>query len=500
MRGLLLFLAQAVAADAFPISSVIGATHWSPCYYLNKSLPSLWDGAATLAQMGTTSIKLILSTDVNATYPWNSAWGPQLAGVTDLAGLAQTPYYDAIFRGSAAGGGWNFSLFDVITYRVAPGGDWCAAYTPDDAAIDEREFAGLTAHFLSAFAGSGKTFLLEHWEGDWAARCGGYDGGKPADPRVQARMVQWLAARQRGVDGARAAWCAARNAAAAAAAAAASAPAAPPLDCGDGRAIHAAAGVTVLHASEVNLVLTSMESGFPNNVLEVLPRVALDAVSYSSYDTQWLVPQFADALDFLAAHHNRTSASPPAAVWVAEYGLPINEDPFAADALALYGHVVATALSTSPLTGGPRAFATFAWELFDNEHKASPRFPGGRCSAKSGPEFDAAQLNGFFLRAPNGSTTAAWDYLRALATGAAPPPPPPLPPTAPCELLQDTDLQGALSGDIVPAASAADCCAACRGTVLCAAGAWEAGTCYRKFGGGGVRVPKQGVTLCVARA
>jgi hypothetical protein len=305
-------------------------------------------------------------------------------------------------------------------------------------------------------------------------------------------MVEWLAARQRGVDGARAAWCAARNAAPAGAAA-------PPLDCADGRAIHAAAGVAVLHASEVNLVLESMEGAFPNNILEVIPRVRLDAVSYSSYDTQWLNPQFGLALDFIAAHHNRTTASPPSAVWVAEYGLPVNEDPFPGDALALYTHVVATSLTASPVTGATRAFATFAWELFDNEHRVTPAFPGGRCNTHTGPEFDPSQLNGFWLRAPNGSASPAWDYLRALATGAAPPPPPPPPPSTPCTYVANADWQGALSGDRVPAATAAECCAACRGNVLCVAGAFSGGDCYRKFGGGGAQQPQQGTTLCVVR-
>lgn len=486
---LLVILPLALAAPpATSISNIVSATHWSPCYYLDASIPCLWDGATALYEMGTKSIKLILSTDVNETYPWNSDWAPQLATVTDLASLAKTPYFDAIFRGST---GWNYTLFDLITYRVAPGGEWCTSFTPDDAEIEEREFFGLAAYFLNAFFGTQKTFLLEHWEGDWAARCGSYDASKPADPLVQARMVSWLAARQRGVDGARAAWCASRNAAAAAGAA--------PLDCADGRAIHAAAGVTVLHASEVNLVLSSMEKAFPNNILEVIPKVALDAVSYSSYDTQWLQPQLGDALDFIAAHHNRTSASPPSAVWVAEYGLPVNEDPHPADALALYAHVVGTALTTSPVTGAPRAFATFAWELFDNEHKVDTAFPGGRCNAKTGPEFDAAQLNGFYLRAPNGSASAGWTYLKGLATGAAPPPPPPLPPSTPCTYVDNMDMQGALDGDSVPAATAAECCAACRGNVLCAAGAFSNGVCYRKLGGGGTQKPRQGTTLALTR-
>lgn len=191
--------------------------------------------------------------------------------------------------------------------------------------------------------------------GDWSAKCGGYNASKPADPAVQARMVQWLVARQAGVDAGRAAWCEA---------AVASGAAPPGLDCADGRAIHAAAGIHVYHASEVNLVLSSMTSGFPNNILEVVPKVALDMVTYSSYDTEGLSPGFGLALDFIAAHHNRTRASPDVGIVVAEYGKAQNDVPMET-VMAVYQNVNAYAFSIGP-SGKPRAMLTLAWELFDN--------------------------------------------------------------------------------------------------------------------------------------
>ena len=45
------------------------------------------------------------------------------------------------------------------------------------------------------------------------------------------------------------------------------------------------AGVTVYHGTEVNLVGMSINTTFPNNIRAVVPYVALDTVSYSSYDT-----------------------------------------------------------------------------------------------------------------------------------------------------------------------------------------------------------------------
>lgn len=105
------------AASAADLASIISATHWSPCYFLNASLPSLHDGAAALAASGTTSIKLILGPNPESTYPWNTDWDPIMANVTDLATLASQPIWDVVFRGAPAGGafgsGWDYSTFDL---------------------------------------------------------------------------------------------------------------------------------------------------------------------------------------------------------------------------------------------------------------------------------------------------------------------------------------------------------------------------------------------------
>lgn len=247
-----------------------------------------------------------------------------------------------------------------ITYRLSSPGTswnyWCDAITPADEAAETREFSELTAHLLGAFSGTGKTFILEHWEGDWSAHCGNYDASKPPTPEVQARMVRWLTARQAGVDAGRAAWC--RSAGAAV------------RDCTDGRAVHGAAGAFVYHASEVNLIGTSMGAApLRNNILGVIPFVRLDMVSYSSYDTQWLrgasPTSLALALDFIAAHHNATAAAPSPAVFIAEYGIAQVEDPDPVHVAALVANVNAAALSIGP-SGARRAAYTFMWELFDN--------------------------------------------------------------------------------------------------------------------------------------
>jgi hypothetical protein len=471
------------------LSSFVSATHWSPCYFLNSSLPSLHDGAAALASSGSRAIKVILAPNPEDTYPWNTDWDSIMRNVTDLGSLAATPIWDAVFRGTSAGGafgsGWDYSTFSVITYRLSSSSwnYWCDSFTDADTQAETAEFSSLTAHLLTKFAGSGKVWYLDHWEGDWSAHCGNYDPNKPPTAEVQARMVQWLAARQAGVDAGRAAWCRAHLPA-----------------CSDGRsdglAIHAAAGASVYCASEVNLVGTSITRGMRNNVLGVLPYVALDVVSYSSYDTMWNnggATGFGAALDFITAHHNRTAASPSPALFVAEYGVAQVEDTDPAHVAALVRNVNAWALSIGP-SGVARAAATFYWELFDNEVDTTAQFPGGRCNNQTGPQFNASALHGFWMLRPDGSQSPSWHAIAALANGSAPAP---TPEKATCVFTPDTDWQGPDGGDAVKVSAQSDCCDACAANVLCVAAVWQpqSGTCYRKFGQG-TRKQAPGVTLC----
>ena len=492
LRRIALAAAFATASSSSPPlpSFVSGATHWSPCYYVSP-LPSLWDGCAALARTGTRVAKLILDADPSSTYPWNTDWAPIMANITTLAQLAATELYDTALRGrSSPLPAWEFASFAIVTYSVSVGaGDWsywCDSFTAADAAGETAEFAGLTAHLLEAFGGSGKSFWLEHWEGDWSARCGGYDAQKPADPAVQARMVQWLAARQAGVEAGRAAWCS-RGAGRAAG-----------LDCAaaarNPRSLHAAAGVSVYHGTEVNLVWDSIQTAFPNNILQVVPKVALDFVSYSSYDTMWRSPGFGAALDFIAAHHVPTAASPSPAVFVAEYGVALQQESVEA-MIAIYRNVAAYSFSAGP-SGARRSALTFAWELFDNEVDVSAQFPGGRCNAKTGPEFNMSKLHGYWLVRPDGSTAPSYDFIAGLANGSLPVPP--LPAPAACSFVADEDVEGGGGSPDAPAANSTReaCCALCQGDMRCTSAVLGADSkCWIKYGG--TPVPKAGATRCV---
>jgi len=98
-------------------------------------------------------------------------------------------------------------------------------------------------------------------------------------------MIFWLQARQNGVTKARNQW---------------------KLEGGN------TATGNVFHAAEVNLVLQCVRKTCKKMIQSVVPKVSLDMVSYSAYDSQKSAVDLKDALTEIANRHNRTAASPPA--------------------------------------------------------------------------------------------------------------------------------------------------------------------------------------------
>jgi hypothetical protein len=164
-----------------------------------------------------------------------------------------------------------------------------------------------------------------------------------------------------------------------------------------------------------------MQSSFPNIILTVIPYVALDMVSYSSYDTQALNPTFGAALDFIAQHHNPTSASPSPAVYIGEYGVPQMTAPLK-ELQNVTANVVAWALQPGIIKGWlQKAAHVIFWELFDNEATDTP---SGHCSADTGPVWDPSNLHGFWLIKPTAELSWAWGYLQGIINGSLPVPVP----------------------------------------------------------------------------
>lgn len=196
------------------------------------------EGARWAHELGASTLKLYLTPDYAQKYP--GAW-PQ--GIDSLRALAAS---EPMRRAMAL----PFSTIVLTTYSFAAGTDdgWRHGLSPQREEAIQREWSELVVYLLETYAGSGRRFILQNWEGDWSLR-----GGVRAtvSDRAAHNMVRWISARQAGVE--------------------------------RGRALAPAEGVEVWHALEVNRLFDDASGRNVTNL--VLPRVEVDAVSYSTWES-----------------------------------------------------------------------------------------------------------------------------------------------------------------------------------------------------------------------
>lgn len=348
-------------------SEKIGSSHVAQKYFFGTE-DCLNEGADFLLGMGSKVIKIwyyhgLETPDIM--YPWNSNW---LTGATTLLDGLNNTYYTELFD----------KPFKSIIMNVASFVSTNPYYWRDNlsqAQIDkeEDEFYEFTKALLEKYAGSGKTFVLQHHEGDWHAR-GHTDASIPATPDALARMTEWLNARQRGVTRA--------------------------------RDESTAPNVAVYHAAEINIVVNSMNNGQLNIVNAVLPYTNLDLVSYSAYDAS-LVPAendgtgstqvFLDAVRYIKTMMPDSKIHGNNNVYIGEYGVPENH----------YSQAQIQAVMENTVNVGLAENCPYIvyWQLYDNEL-----------------EDDSSQLPitlntdavGFWLVRPDGSKSWHHDYLKLM--------------------------------------------------------------------------------------
>jgi len=334
------------------LRDVIGVTHVSGAYHLTEK-DFLNEGADQILALGSRVIKLYLTVPpsgnpVTKAYPFRSNW-PE---AHTPAELARTPYFRSVFDKP-------FTTYILTTYSGGRYEHYWRQGTSDEQARDEqRQFYELTRYLLTTYRGTGKTFVLQHWEGDWAVR-GSFDRKTdPSDEAVEG-MIRWLSARQDGVDRA--------------------------------RAETAAHGVRVLHAAEVNLVKIALEENRPTVADQVLPHTNLDLVSYSAWDTQGDPKVLRAALDYIARHAGDRRPLGPRNVYLGEFGLPENDFP-----LPRVQQTVRGALDTALDWGCP--YVVY-WQLYCNEPRRRP--------VRTNDD-----TRGFWLIRPDRTKSWAWGELQ----------------------------------------------------------------------------------------
>lgn len=338
------------------LRDIIGVTHVDGKYYLTDK-DFLNEGADQILALGSRVIKVWFH-DPQHSYPFNSQW-PQMHSLVEMA---QSPYFRQLFKKP-------FTTYILMCFSM--GNDaayWRKGLTKEQKQEEQRQFYELAKHLLTTYERTGKTFILQHWEGDWLIR-GNYD--RNADPKPEAiiGMIDWLNARQAGVNQAR-------------------------EEIGTN-------GVWVYHAAEVNRVVASMNQGKPNVVNTVLPRTKLDLVSYSAWDaaTEHLEDPnvLREALDFIAAHTPDSPAFGNRNVYVGEFGMPENK--FSAEQIQV---AIPNAVKTALDWGCP--YIVY-WQLYCNELQDREQVQ---------PVKSNAAVRGFWLIRPDGSKAWTWDYFYTL--------------------------------------------------------------------------------------
>jgi hypothetical protein len=268
------------------LRDILGVTHVDGKYCLTDE-DFLNEGADQISALGSRVIKVWFHKP-HQSYSFNSKW-PEM---DNLVEIAKSPYFRELFDKPLT----TYVMMCFSMGRSA--GYWRKGVTEEQQKDEQRQFYELTKHLLTKYKGTNKTFILQHWEGDWLIR-GSYSRKVDPAPEAISGMIEWLNARQAGVNQAREEIG---------------------LD-----------GVWVYHAAEVNRVVDSMKKGNPNVVNTVLPHTKLDLVSYSAWDSTKAYPEnpqvFRNVLDFIAANMPDSPGFGNRNVYVGEFGIPENKFP-----------------------------------------------------------------------------------------------------------------------------------------------------------------------------
>ena len=339
------------------LRDIVGVTHVDGKYHLTDK-DFLNEGAGQILTLGSRVIKVWFH-NPQKSYSFNSQW-PKTKSLVEIA---QTKYFRKLFDKP-------FKTYIMMCFSKGRNAAyWRKGITKEQKLDEQKQFYELTKHLLATYRGTGKTFVLQHWEGDWLIR-GNYDRKVDPTPKAISGMIDWLNARQKGVNQAR-------------------------KELGTD-------GVWVYHAAEINRVVSTIKHGRPNMVDKVLPYTKLDLVSYSAWDATAEYsnnPQILyEALDFIAKNMPDSIPFGNKNVYLGEFGIPHNQSSSEKIRKVIPG-TVETALNW----GCP--YIVY-WQLYCNELQKD--------QTQQPPITRNNAVRGFWLIRPDGSKTWTWDYFYGL--------------------------------------------------------------------------------------
>lgn len=225
--------------------------------------------------------------------------------------------------------------FEYYCIWAQPAIDWHRMPTDETERYVYTSLYDLTAHLLRTYNGSGKTFLLGNWEGDWLL-LGGFTPEKDGDPEVARSMLEFFRIRQKAIE--------------------------------DARAAVPHENVRVGGYIEVNRVLDAKDKDMCRLTNRVLPHVAVDLVSYSSYDS--LMPfRVTEALDYIesrAVFTDYFTGVFDRKVFVGEYDGYFDYHVMGPSTPEMQKYQTNLVISAALAWGSP--FVLF-WEMYNNEYE-----------------------------------------------------------------------------------------------------------------------------------
>lgn len=350
-------LGGAIPAD---LKDRLGATHYDGKYYRTRR-PYLLEGCEALLGLGMRVAKLLFGSQLPG-YGYNSDW--KLSAESRLIDVAKHPYFVQAFA-------MPFTTF-VLEIQPVTNAVHKAKASPDSQqafAEDEAQFYELAGYLLKTYRQREVTFILQHWEGDWMLRGNDRQAwmeGKVHDTDKRCDwFIGWLAARQRGVARARA-------------------------EARDSQC-------RVYHAAEVNRVWDSTR-GIPTLTTHVLPHVALDLVSWSSYDGMDSPVRQWQGLELIRHYARPSPVFGKPAIYIGEVGKP-EQGQSEEQIVSFWDKAMGVFLAQ-------QVPWILHWELYCNE-----------VAHENGPKryvYRAEDLRGFWLIRPDGSLSYSGKYLKAL--------------------------------------------------------------------------------------
>jgi hypothetical protein len=316
----------ATPENSAPLNCIIGTQAIGGRYHFTTEAPLL-ESAHRIAELGSGIMKFAISRQACFGETKTNVIGQDTGfkSLTDIA--SREPAHRAVLD-------MPFTHFLIWVYPFSTHGA-AGQYQPAERDLEYREMYDLGCHLLRTYNGTGKSFYLGHWEGDWHLRPH-FDPKRPFPEHYAENFIAWLKVRQQAIDDAK-------------------------RDTPHQR-------VWLWHYTEVNLVAPFLKGGqcLTN---DILPQVDVDYVSYSCYDSLQHVihDDLTAALDHIQSKLHPKPGITGRRVFIGEYGFPARR----------YTPEQQNRLSIETMITGLEWGCPFVlyWEIYDNE--GTSENPGG---------------------------------------------------------------------------------------------------------------------------